>query len=100
MLMNCFAWLFRKRCPLCRQEVPAQGDEAVQHFGKWFCSKVHADRYECELDEALRTVRCHHAGCHGEYAPLSDAVGMSVSAQNQELTRLKENRPRCFTLLP
>jgi hypothetical protein len=100
MLMHCFTGLFRKRCPLCRQEVQAQGDETVQHFGKWFCSKVHADLYECELYEALRTVHCHHAGCHGEHVPLSDAVGLSASVQNPELTRLREARPRCFTPLP
>jgi hypothetical protein len=100
MLMNRFIGLFRKRCPLCRQEVQEQGDEAVQHFGKWFCSKVHADLYEWELYEALRTVHCHHAGCHGEHVPLSGAVGMSVSAQNPELACLRANRPECFTPLP
>jgi len=100
MLMHCFAGLFRKRCPLCRQEVQAQGDEAVQHFGKWFCSKVHADLYEYELYEALSTVHCHHTGCHGEHAPLSDAVDMSVSALQLALRRLREARPRCFMPLP
>ena len=100
MRINCFAWLFRKRCPQCRQEVQAQSDEAVQQFGKWFCSKVHAERYEWELNEALRAVHCHHAGCHGEHVPLSDAVRMSLSVPNEELTRLKENRSRCFTPLP
>jgi hypothetical protein len=100
MLINCFAGLFRKRCPLCRQEVQVQGDGAVQHFGKWFCSKVHADLYECELYAALRTVHCHHAGCHGVHVPLSDAVGRSAAAQNPELTCRRENRPHCFTPLP
>ena len=100
MLMHCFTGLFRKRCPLCRQEVQAHGDEAVQHFGKWFCSKMHADLYEWELYEALSTVHCHHTGCHGEHAPLSDAVDMSVSAQKLELTRLREARAGCFTALP
>jgi len=100
MRINCFAWLFRKRCPLCRQEVQAQGNEAVQQFGKWFCSKLHAERYECELAAALHTVHCHHVGCHGEHVPLSDVVRLSVSAPHTEVTRLKEHRSRCFTPLP
>jgi hypothetical protein len=100
MLMNCFAGLFRKHCPLCKQEVQEQGDEAVQQLGKWFCSKMHADLYECELYEALRTVHCHRAGCHREHAPLPDAVGMSVSGQKLGLTRLREHRTGCSTPLP
>jgi hypothetical protein len=77
MLTNLFAGLFHKRCPLCKQEV--QGSAAVQRFGKWFCSKLHADLFELDLYEALRSVRCHHAACHGKHVPLPEAVGMYFS---------------------
>jgi hypothetical protein len=98
MLVTRFVGLFRRRCPLCKQEVHEQGGEALQRLGKWFCSQVHADLYEWELYEALRTVHCHHAGCHGEHVPLPEAVGMSFpSSQNPELAQLREDRAGCFT---
>ena len=100
MLMHCFTGLFHKRCPFCKQEVQAQRGAAIQYFGKWFCSKAHADLYECELYEALSTVHCHHTGCHGEHAPLSDALAMNVSAQQLELRPLKEARAGCFVPWP
>jgi hypothetical protein len=97
MLVNLFMGLFHKRCPLCKQEVREEGHEAVQRLGKWFCSKVHADLYELELYEALRTVRCRHVGCHGEYGPLSAATHMSFTSRpGVELARLTEDRGRCF----
>jgi hypothetical protein len=99
MLMNRFTGLFRRRCPLCKQDVHTQGDAAAQRFGKWFCSKAHADLYELELYEALRTMHCHHAGCHGEYVPLPEAVGMGFSRPNVELARLREERARCVNPL-
>ena len=76
MLTNLFAGLFHKRCPLCKQEAHAQGDGAVRRFGKWFCSELHADLYELELYEALRSVHWRHAACHGEHVPLPEALGM------------------------
>jgi hypothetical protein len=79
MLRNRFVGLFHKRCPRCKQEVYEQGDQVVQRLGKWFCSEGHADAYELELYEALRTVHCRHAGCHGEYVPVPEALGMSFS---------------------
>jgi hypothetical protein len=101
MLLNRFIGLFRKRCPLCKQEVHEQGDAAVQRFGRWFCSKVHADLYELELYEALRTVHCRHAGCHGEYVPLPEAVGANFSPrQNPQRARRGEDRKRCSTPVP
>jgi hypothetical protein len=97
MLMNRFAYLLRKHCPLCKEEVQEQGDGAVQRFGKWFCSKVHADLYEWKLYEALRTVHCHHAGCHGEHVPLPEAVEMSLLGRKMELADLRADCTRCFT---
>ena len=98
MLLNFFTRLFHKRCPLCKQEVHEQSDRAVQRFGKWYCSEMHADLYELELYEALRTVHCRHAGCHGEHVPLPAAMGIDCSPrQNLELVRLKRDRERCFT---
>jgi hypothetical protein len=76
MLLNVFAKLFYKRCPYCSQEVHEGSRHAVQRFGKWYCSEIHADLYELELYEALRTTHCHHAGCHGEHAPLPEALGV------------------------
>jgi hypothetical protein len=93
-----FTRLFHKRCPLCKQEVREQGDSAVQRFGKWYCSEVHADLYELDLYEALRAVHCRHAGCHGEHVPLPAAMGIDCSPrQNPELVRLTRDRRRCFT---
>ena len=100
MLMNRFAGMFRKHCPLCKQAVQEQDDEAVQQLGRWFCSKVHADLYECELYKALCTVHCHRAGCPRAHAPLLDAVGMSVSGQKLGLTCLESHHTGCSTLLP
>ena len=98
MLMNRFRGLFHKRCPLCKQEVYEQGGAAVRRFGKWFCSDVHADLYELDLYEALRTVHCRHVGCHGEHGPLPGAVGLNFSPrQDLGLARLGEDRKRCFT---
>jgi hypothetical protein len=99
MLINRFTGLFRRRCPLCKQEVSMQGGAAVQRFGKWFCSKAHADLYELELYEALRTVHCHHAACHGEYVPLPEAVGTGFSRPNAEQAHLKEDLAGCVNPL-
>jgi hypothetical protein len=79
MLMNLVAGLFRKRCPLCKQEVQVQGRGAVKRFGKWFCSTLHADLYELDLYEALRTVHRRHTGCHGAHGPLPEAGDMNLS---------------------
>jgi hypothetical protein len=75
MLTHLFSGLFHKRCPLCKQEVHAQSQAVVPRFGKWFCSEMHADLYELDLYEALSSVRCHHAACHGKHVPLPEAVG-------------------------
>jgi hypothetical protein len=100
MLMNFFAGLFHKRCPLCKQEVQVQGNAVVQRFGKWFCSELHADLYELDLYEALQTVHCHHATCHGEYVPLPEAVGMDLSpGHNRELAHLVHAHERCLARL-
>ena len=97
MLMNLFAGLFHKHCPLCKEEVREQANTAVQRFGKWYCSEMHADLYELELYEALRTAHCRHSGCHGQHVPLPAAVGMHFSTrQNLELARLRRNRHGCF----
>jgi hypothetical protein len=79
MLMNLFGGLFHKHCPLCKQEVHEQSDEAAQRFGKWFCCEMHADLYEFDLYEALGSVHCHHTACHGEHVPLPEAAGMRSS---------------------
>jgi hypothetical protein len=79
MLTNLFAGLFHKRCPFCKQEVDAQGNGAVRRLGKWCCSELHADLYELELYEVLRSVHRHHAACHGEHVPLPEALGMHFS---------------------
>jgi hypothetical protein len=100
MLMHLFSGLFRKRCPLCKQEVQVQGNAAVKRFGKWFCSESHADLYELDLYEALQTVHCHHATCHGEYVPLPEAVGMDLPpGHNRELMHLEHARERCLARL-
>jgi hypothetical protein len=97
MLMNLFAGLFHKRCPLCKEEVREQGNTAVHRFGKWYCSEMHADLYELELYEALRTVYLRHVQCHGGHAPLSEALAMDYSPNpHLELARLGRNRPRCL----
>ena len=100
MWLNCFAGLFHKRCPLCRQEVHAHETQAVQHFGKWFCSKVHADLYEWQLYEGLRTVYCQHAGCHGQHAPLTGSVQLDDSTQQGMLASFSKVRDECFMLFP
>jgi hypothetical protein len=79
MLLNLFVGLFHKRCPLCRQEVHEQDGTVVRRFGKWYCSEMHADLFELELYEALRTVHCRHVGCHGAHVPLPEAVGKDCS---------------------
>jgi hypothetical protein len=97
MLTHFFASLFRKRCPLCKAEVHEQSTGAVQRFGKWCCSKEHADLYELNLYEALKTVHCHHAACHGEYVPLPDAVSLNLSpGHDRELSHVEQERQRCF----
>jgi hypothetical protein len=96
MLINLFAGLFHKRCPLCKQEVHEQGDSVVQRFGKWYCSEMHADLYELELYEALRTVHCRHAGCHGQHVPLPEAVDRDCSPeQNPTVVRFEEDHQKC-----
>jgi hypothetical protein len=101
MLINLFAGLFCKRCALCRQAVREQGDAAVQRFGKWYCSRLHADLYELDLYEALRTVHCRHAGCHGAHVPFPEAEGMNSSPrQNTDPAGVGENHERCFSHLP
>jgi hypothetical protein len=100
MLMNLFAGLFHKHCPLCKEEVREQANTAVQRFGKWCCSEIHADLYELELYEALRTVYCRHAEWHGQHVPLPAAVSMDFSSrQNLELVHLQRNRHGRFTSL-
>jgi hypothetical protein len=90
--------LFDKRCPLCKQYLHEHGDRAVQRFGKWYCSEVHADLYELELYEALRTVHCRHARCHGEHVPLPAAIGIDCSPRQYLVpVRLKRDRQRCST---
>jgi hypothetical protein len=97
MLLNLFVGLFRKRCPLCKQEVHEQSGTAVHRFGKWYCSAMHADLFELELYEALRTVRCRHVGCHGEHVPWPEALRMDCSPrENLELARLKRNHEWCL----
>jgi hypothetical protein len=92
MLLNLFVGLFHKRCPLCKQEVHEQSGTAVHRIGKWYCSEMHADLFELELYEALRTVHCHHVGCHGEHVPLPEAVGMDCSPrQSPEPARVEED---------
>jgi len=99
MLMNLFAGLFHKRCPLCKQEVHEQGDTAVYRLSKWYCSEMHADLYELELYEALRAVHCRHVRCHGEHAPFPESMGIDCSPwPNIELAGLKRNHKRCFTI--
>jgi hypothetical protein len=91
MLMNLFAGLFRKRCPLCKQEVQVQGRGAVKRFGKWFCSTLHGDLYELDLYEALRTMHCRHTGCHGAHVPWPEAGDMDISPkQDLELADVGE----------
>ena len=98
MLLHFFTSLFHKHCPLCKQYVHEQGDRAVQRFGKWYCSEVHAELYELELYEALRSVHCRHAGCHGEHVPLPAAMGIDYAPrQNLVPVRPKRDRQRCST---
>ena len=52
---------------------------AVQRFGRWFCSEVHADLYESDLYEALQTAQCHHMACYGNLGPLPGAVSRNLS---------------------
>jgi hypothetical protein len=90
MLRNFFTGFFHKRCPFCRQEVHEEAGTAVHRFGVWYCSEMHADLYALGLYEALQTVYCRHAGCHGEHIPLPEAVGTHVSPRLAlELSRLK-----------
>ena len=100
MLLNFFTRLFHRRCPLCKQEVHAQDINAVQRFGKWYCSEMHADCYELELYEALRAAHCHHSGCHGEHVPLPEAMDIDCSPrQNLERVCLERTRDRCLSPL-
>jgi hypothetical protein len=96
MLLNFFAGLFHKRCMFCKQIVHEHGGTAVQRFGKWYCSEIHADLYELELYEALRTVHCRHVGCHGAYVPWREAEDTDCSPQRPAtLTCLKEDGQPC-----
>ena len=100
MLLNFFTRHFHRRCPLCKHEVHEQGSNAVRRFGKWYCSEMHADRYELELYEALRATHCRHSGCHGEHVPLPEAMGIDCSPrQNPEVLGLEGTRDRCLTPL-
>jgi hypothetical protein len=93
MPLKLFVGLFHKRCPLCKQEVRKQSGTAVHRFGKWYCSEMHADLFELELYEALRTVHCRHVGCHGAHVPFPAAVGLDCSPwQNPALARFEEDR--------
>jgi hypothetical protein len=97
VLTNLFAGLFRKRCPLCKQEVPGQGNIAVQRLGKWFCCELHAELYEMGLYEALRTVYWGHAAYHGEHVPLPEAVGMNfLHGQGPEQACVEGRHGGCF----
>jgi hypothetical protein len=96
MLLNLFAGLFRNRRPLCKQMVHEHGGTAVRRFGKWYCSEMHADLYELELYEALRTSYCRHVGCQSPYVPWPEAVNVDCSPkQHATLTHLKEDRHPC-----
>jgi hypothetical protein len=96
MLLSFFTGFFHKRCPLCRQEVHEEAGTAVHRFGKWYCSEMHADLYELELYEALRTVHCHHVGCHGAHVPWPEAVGTNCSSrQNPPLPPFEEDCQQC-----
>ena len=96
MLLNFFAALLHKHCQLCKRTVHEQGGTAVRRFGKWYCSEIHADLYEFELYEALRTVHCRHVGCHGAHVPWPEAVIVDCSPQRHAtLTRVREDRHPC-----
>src|SRR5262245_33235149 len=96
MQLNFLAGLFQKRCPLCKQIVHEHGGAMVQRFGKWYCSEIHADLYESELYEALRTVYCRHVGCHGSHVPWREAEDIDCSPQwNASSTHFKEDRQLC-----
>jgi hypothetical protein len=76
---------------LCKQEVQAQGRGAVKRFGKWFCSTPHADLYELNLYEDLRTVHGRHTGCHGAHVPWPEARAMDFSPPTAlELANVRE----------
>ena len=76
--------------------VHEHGGTEVRRFGKWYCSEMHADLYELELYEALRTVHCRHVGCQGPYVPWPESVSVDRSLQQHAtLTRLKEDRHPC-----
>jgi hypothetical protein len=79
MLLNVFARLFCKRCPYCKRDVHEHSRHAVHRLGRWYCSETHADLYELELYEALRTTHCRHAGCHGEHVLLPEVLGSDCS---------------------
>jgi hypothetical protein len=99
MLTNLFAGLFHRRCPLCKQEVPRPGSTAVQRFGKWFCSKRHADLYEFDLYEALRSVHYQHAARHGEHIPLPEAARMSFSPRpRMALAHAEQDHEPCVSV--
>ena len=101
MLIRRFMGFFRKRCPLCKQEVRMQEDAAVQRFGKWFCCTLHADLYEVDLYQALRTAHCRHAGCHGAHVPWPQAESMNMSPrQNLQQADVEEDHEHFFTGLP
>lgn len=97
MLSSFLTGLFHKRCPVCKHEVHKESNEAVQRLGRWFCSEQHADLYEIELYEALRTVRCRHVGCHGQHVPLREAVKKDLPHRpTQELLPGREAPERCL----
>jgi hypothetical protein len=65
MISNLLTKLFQKRCPTCKAAVQVGAEGAVRRFGKWFCSKAHADKYEWKrsLDKAFTGTGCGGGLC-------------------------------------
>jgi hypothetical protein len=92
MLTNLLGGLVRKRCPLCKAEIPRGGEGVVRRLGKLFCSRSHADTYEYHLYQALREFQLDHTTRHGDYAPLLVTSSLECEA-SKSVSNERQSEP-------
>src|SRR5262245_16157850 len=79
MLRKLWTWLFPRRCPMCRADMPRGSAGTVRCFRTWDYSHSHADAYACRLYQALDECLWRHAVRHEVYVPRLTASTMDVA---------------------